>query len=207
MKKIKSIYILFILAALSAYGLWGCNNNGSETTSDNETVEKTALDSLPVVADMDSDFYIKVNVEGKEHTFNFLSLDRTEGNNILTPNLFRMKRCEDVNCINSFYLQAHNFDFDQTPPFTLKENNENGKKKKIILSFITMNKNAQQFRRIKPEDVSNTQLTINKIEGDIYEGSFDATVFTNSNQDSLSNQSSLNGSFRMKMIVDKPAVN
>lgn len=198
MKKIKFIYILFFFAAISSYGLWACTGTTSETTSKDEPIEKTALDSLPVTAEIDSNFYIKVNLEGQEHTFNFLTLDKAEGNNILTPNLFRIKRCEDVSCINSFYLQAHNFDFNQTPPFTLKENLEIERKQKIIFSFITMTKEAKQFKKLKSEDIKDIKITINKIDGDIYEGDFSGKVTAS---DSLS---TFKGSFRSKMIIQKP---
>lgn len=199
MKKIKSIYLLFVFAAISSYGLWACTNtNTSETTTETEP-EKTALDSLPVTAAIDSNFYIKVNLQGQDHTFNFLTLDKAEGNNILTPNLFRIKRCEDVSCINSFYLQAHNFDFNQTPPFTL-EADKNDKKQRIILSFITMTKQAKQVKKLKPEDITDIKITINKIEDDIYEGNFSGRVEAQS--DSLS---VISGSFRTKMIIEKPA--
>jgi hypothetical protein len=197
MKKIKSIYILFVFAALSSYGLWACtNNSGSETIS--EIKKPTALDSLPVAAEVDSNFYIKVNLDGKEHVFNYLALDKAEGNNIMTPNLFRIKRCEDVSCINSFYLQAHNFDLDQPTPFTLQENIEGGKSQKIILSFITMTEDAKRIKKLKPEEVENVKITIEKIEDEIYEGIFSATIAAKS-------QDSLRGSFRMKMTIQKPA--
>lgn len=198
MKKIKSIYILFVFAAISSYGLWACTNT-TETKTEDAPVEKTALDSLPVAAAIDSNFYIKINLAGQDHTFNFLTLDKAEGNNIMTPNLFRIKRCKEASCINSFYLQAHNFDLNQTLPFTLQENKEN-KKQRILMSFITMTKEAKQIKKLKPEDVKDIKITINKIEGDIYEGEFSATAL------SLTSQDPLSGSFRMKMIIEKPVI-
>jgi hypothetical protein len=209
MKKIKSIYILFVFAAISSYGLWACTNSKTTETVSNDptqvigtnadTISQAALDSLPVEAAVDTDFYIKMIIEGKEHTFNYLTLDKADGNNIITPNLFRMKRCEDEKCKNTFYIQAHNFDLNEKTPLTLEENTDGDRSKKIILSFITRNKDAKQNRKLKPEDVMGTKIIINKIEGDVYEGSFSTKIKQGLEQDSLS------GSFRMKMVVQKPA--
>lgn len=202
MKKIKSIYILFVFAALSSYGLWACTGTTSETVSD--VKQPTALDSLPVTAEVDADFYIKVNLEGKEHVFNYLALDKADGNNIVTPNLFRIKRCEDVSCINSFYFQAHNFDLKQATPFTLAENPE--KNQKILLSFITMTDDAKQVRKLKPEEVKDFTITIEKVDGEIYEGSFKGLIKKEIDGQTDTKIDTIKGSFRTKMVIQAPTV-
>ncbi|WP_375561886.1 hypothetical protein ACE193_04885 [Bernardetia sp. OM2101] len=203
MKKIKSIYILFIFAAISSYGLWGCNNTStSETTSDSTQVEEIEEpDTRPASAAIDTNFYIKATIEGKEYNFNYLPLDGRDSYNLMKQDLFRIERCADAHCKQNFYLQAHNFDFNQTPPFTLIEDLGAKPRKDIIINFILTN-NQGKFKN-QWKDAEIFEMTINKIDGDVYEGTFKgkAQELNAKDQNAVLD---ITGSFRTKMVVRKP---
>ncbi|WP_338792175.1 hypothetical protein [Bernardetia sp. MNP-M8] len=200
MKKIKSIYVLFIFAALSSYGLWACTNSGtSETTTETEEVEEP--DTRPASAAVDNDFYIKADIGGKEYNFNYLSLDNVARYNLLKKDLFRIERCADDHCKESIYLQAHNFDLNQTPPFTLQESKEGKLRKDIIVNFIRTNNTGKFKYQMQDSSEEPFEMTIQKIEGDIYEGTFKG-LLNNEKKDSTL---VIKGSFRTKMIVRNPA--
>jgi hypothetical protein len=205
MKKIKSIYILFIFAALSSYGLWACTNSGtSETTSDSTKVEEIEEpDTRPVSAAIDTNFYIKATIDGKEYNFNYVSLADPDASNLITPNLFRIERCLDDHCKQRFYLQAHNFDLNQTPPFTLTEDLTLELRKDIIVNFILTN-NKGKFKN-QWKDGELFEMTINKIDGDIYEGTFKGQI-NEQNGEVQNRKAEITGSFRTKMAIMKPAV-
>ena len=203
MKKIKSIYILFVFAALSSYGLWSCTNSGtSETTSDSTQVEEVEEpDTRPATAKTDDNFYIKVTLEGKEYNFNYLPLDGANKYNLIKDDLFRIERCADPQCKRNFYLQAHNFNLNQATPFTLIENVEGTVKKDIIINLVLTNNKGEFKGQLK--DADSFEMTINKIDGDIYEGTFKGKV---QELDAKVQKGALDitGSFRIKMIVRNP---
>lgn len=201
MKKIKSIYILFVFAALSSYGLWACTNSGTETKTEVEEVEEP--DTRPVSAAIDNEFYIKATIDGKEYNFNYLPLEPRDSYNLMKTNLFRIERCADDHCKQNFYLQAHNFDLNQTPPFTLKESTEGNVRKDIIINFILTN-NKGEFKN-QWKDGETFEMTINKIDGDIYEGTFKGKV-QELNAKEQAKEQDITGSFRTKMIIRKPTV-
>ncbi|WP_338763783.1 hypothetical protein WAF17_20415 [Bernardetia sp. ABR2-2B] len=203
MKKIKSIYILFVFAAISSYGLWACTNTGtSETTSTSDSTQTEEVeepDTRPASAAIDNDFYIKATIEGKEYNFNYLPLDNVARYNLLKNNLFRIERCADDHCKESIYLQAHNFDFNQETPFVLQEGSEGKLKKDIIVNLIRTN-NKGKFKN-QMQDAEPFEMTIEKIEGDIYQGSFKG-MMRDKETGTLLN---VMGSFRTKMVIRNPA--
>ncbi|PIY09133.1 MAG: hypothetical protein COZ18_08610 [Flexibacter sp. CG_4_10_14_3_um_filter_32_15] len=205
MKKIKSIYILFVFAAISSYGLWACTNTGtSEATSNADSTQVEEVeepDTRPASAAIDTNFYIKATINGNEYNFNYLSLDGKDSYNLMKNNLFRIERCADDHCKQMFYLQAHNFDLNQTPPFTLTETQEGEMRKEIIVNFILTN-NQGKFKN-QWKDAETFEMTINKIEGDIYEGTFKGKVQELNAKDQTASQD-ITGSFRTKMIIKKP---
>lgn len=205
MKKIKSIYILFVFAALSSYGLWACTGSGtSETTSDSTQIEEVEEpDTRPASAAIDTNFYIKATIDGQEYNFNYLPLDGKDSYNLMKENLFRIERCADDHCKQNFYLQAHNFDFNQTPPFTLTENSDAKMRKDIIINFILTNNKGEFKGQWKDGDAF--EMTVDKIDGDIYEGTFKGQV-NNLDDKNKKPISDITGSFRMKMVIRKPAV-
>lgn len=199
MKKIKSIYILFVFAALSSYGLWACTGSGTETTTEVEEVEEP--DVRPASAELDSNFYIKINLAEKEYNFNYISLDHADRYNLMKDDLFRIERCADDHCKQTFYLQAHNFDLNQTPPFTLLESGDKTTRKDIIVNFILTNNKGEFKYQYKDAELGTFEMTIDKIEGEIYEGTFKGKVMQSNLRDSTS---AITGSFRTKMIIRNP---
>ncbi|AFM02825.1 hypothetical protein Fleli_0344 [Bernardetia litoralis DSM 6794] len=212
MKKIKSIYILFVFAAISSYGLWACTGTTtSETTSETDSTQVEEIeevekpDTRPASAAIDTNFYIKATIQDTEYTFNYLPLLVDDKYNLLMSNLFRIERCADDHCKQSFYLQAHNFDLNQTPPFILKEGQDGKVRKEIILNFIMTNNQGKFKYRWKDSAASPFEITIEKIEGEIYEGTFKGKIekAKMTQQDSVIN---VTGSFRTKMIIKKTTV-
>ncbi len=204
MKKIKPIYILFLFAAISSYGLWACTGTGtSETTSNADSTQIEEVeepDTRPVSAAIDTNFYIKATIQDTEYNFNYLPLDGKDGYNLMKTNLFRIERCADDHCKQNFYLQAHNFDFNQTPPFTLIESEEGKTRKDIIINFILTN-NQGKFKN-QWKNAQNFEMTINKIDGEIYEGTFKGEVEELNAKNPTPQK--ITGSFRTKMIIRKP---
>ncbi len=204
MKKIKSIYILFIFAAISSYGLWACDGSkSSETTSDSTQVEEIEEpDVRPASAAIDNENYIKATIDGKEYNFNYLPLDGRDGYNLMKNDLFRIERCADDHCKQNFYLQAHNFDLNQEAPFTLKEDLGVKMRKDIIINLILTN-NKGEFKG-QWKDGEDFEMTIDKVEGNMYEGTFKGQV-QNLDDKTKALTSDITGSFRIKMIIRKPA--
>ncbi len=211
MKKIKSIYILFIFAAFSSYGLWACTNSStSETTSETDetsvgiTQEVEVPDDCPASAIIDNDFYIKATIRGKDYDLNYIPKVVDDRYNLLTSNLFRIERCADEQCKQNLYIQAHNFDLDQQAPFTIVEDQNAKPRKEIIFNFILTDNKGEYKTRWKDSAISPFEMTINKIEGEIYEGTFKGSIeeAKNNSQDSTLN---ITGSFRTKMVIQKPA--
>ena len=202
MKKIKSIYILFVFAAISSYGFWACTGTGSETTSETnstKTEEVEEPDTRPASAALDTSFYIKATINEKEYVFNYTGLDNKPSYNLKKDNLFRIERCADDHCKQNLYLQAQNFDLNQEAPFTLKEGKtETGLIQDIVFNF-TITNNKGKFKN-QWTDIENFEITIEKIEGDIYEGTFKGKVF----EQYTKGVSDVVGSFRTKMIIRKP---
>lgn len=205
MKKIKSIYILFIFAAISSYSLWACTGS-SETTSDSTQVEEIEEpDTRPASATVDNDFYIKASIDGKEYDFKYLPLTVDDKYNLIMTNLFRIERCADDRCKESFYLQVHNFDLNQTPPFTLTEDAAAQPRKEIILNFIMTNNKGEFKNRLKDSATTPFEMTIEKVTGEIYEGTFKGAVeYVQGKQQGTTKN--ITGSFRTKMIIKTPAV-
>ena len=203
MKKIKSIYILFIFAAISSYSLWACTNKSTtETPSDSTQVEEVEEpDTRPASAAIDTNFYIKATIEGEEYVFNYLPFEVKDSYNLMKEDLFRIERCADDHCKRTFYLQAHNFDLNQTPPFTLTESTEGKLKKDIIINFV-LTTNQGKFKN-QWKDGETFEMTIDKIDGDIYEGTFKGKVQEINGKDKNAILD-ITGSFRNKMIIRKP---
>lgn len=201
MKKIKSIYILFVFAALSAYGLWACTPSSTTETVAEEEVEEP--DTRPASAALDTNFYIKATLEGQEYNFSYLPLDGADKYNLMKSNLFRIERCADDHCKRSFYLQAHNFDFNQTPPFTLNETTKGAIRTDIIINLILTNNKGDFKNQWKDAEAEPFEMTIEKIEGDIYEGTFKGKVIEQ-NQKQQDSTLLIKGSFRTKMVIRNP---
>lgn len=202
MKKIKSIYILFVFAALSSYGFWACTGTGSDNTSTDSTKveEVEEPDTRPASAALDTSFYIKATINEKEYVFNYVGLDARDSYNLLKKDLFRIERCADDHCKEKIYLQAHNFDFNQEAPFMLTEGGDGKLVKSIIFNF-TITNNKGKFKN-QWKDHGTFEMTIDKIEGDIYEGTFKGEVI----EQQTKGTADVVGSFRTKMVVRKPNV-
>ncbi|WP_291726374.1 hypothetical protein [Bernardetia sp.] len=201
MKKIKSIYILFVFAAISSYGFWACTGTGSETTSETDATKVEEVeepDTRPASAASDTSFYIKATINEKEYVFNYTGLDNKPSYNLKKDNLFRIERCADDHCKENLYIQAVNFDMNQEAPFTLTETSEEGKVKDIIFNF-TITNNKGKYKN-QWQDNGGFEMTIEKIEGDIYEGTFKGKVL----EQNTKGISDVVGSFRIKMVVRKP---